>query len=251
MNKPTKGRSRPIKGRSGPIKGHGRPTRGGEGVGRKLGECESWGLLRGARQGNAVAASRLMRHYHEYLLRIANREFPRRLRNRVAPSDMVQDTLVRLQHSLRAFSGRSEPEIRMWLRRTLLNNIESTRRHHSSLKREIARDRCLHDMESLLTETTPSDDALRNDADGVLARILRELPPVHRQVLYYRHAEKLSFPQIGQRINRSADATRMLWSRAIRTLAAQAQDLPDLDIVGFWKGLSRDVLGTQGTRANG
>jgi RNA polymerase sigma-70 factor (ECF subfamily) len=51
-----------------------------------------------------------------------------------------------------------------------------------------------------------------------LARALERLPADYRKVLAYRHDEQLTFEEIGQRMQRTANAARMLWLRAVERL---------------------------------
>ena len=51
-----------------------------------------------------------------------------------------------------------------------------------------------------------------------LARAMERLPPDYRQVLALRHEQKLTFAQIGEQMQRSANAARMLWLRAVERL---------------------------------
>ena len=50
---------------------------------------------------------------------------------------------------------------------------------------------------------------------------LQGLSDEHRQVLRLRNWDGLSFAEIGGRLNRSEDAARKLWSRAVEKLQAK------------------------------
>ena len=51
-----------------------------------------------------------------------------------------------------------------------------------------------------------------------LQEALSQLSQDDQQVITLRHREHLTFPQIASHMNRSEDAVRMLWQRAIRRL---------------------------------
>ena len=51
-----------------------------------------------------------------------------------------------------------------------------------------------------------------------LARAMERLPPDYRQVITLRHEQQLTFEEIGQQMQRTANAARMLWLRAIECL---------------------------------
>lgn len=213
-----------------------------------LKESRSWELLKEARNGNAVAMSRLVRYYQRYLFEIANREFPRTLRGRVGPSDIVQDTLLKLQLCLSKFSGRSEVQLRMWLRRTLRNNLENTRRFHMSLRRDVARDRRLRYGRPLCQEPTPSRLSIQEETASALFTLIGKLPPLQQEVLYLRHAKGLTFPEIGQLLERSDDATRMLWIRVIRELQRQFEEVFSTDVPQVAKFMGNNSLGGAGEK---
>ena len=50
------------------------------------------------------------------------------------------------------------------------------------------------------------------------------LPVDYREVIVLRHIEGISFKEVGQRIQRSEGATRMLWLRAIERLRQTLDD---------------------------
>jgi len=181
-------------------------------------------LIDGAREGDAVAMARLIRRYYPYLMRIANREFPRRLRGRIGPSDIVQDALLKLQTCFAKFSGASEPQLRMWLRRTLRNCMENARRHHTSLRREVARDRDVQELQKVPRGKSPSRQLLRRELTGAVVDALYAMPPLQQQVLYLRHCEARSFAEISALLNKSPDATRMIWWRGLQFLREQFTD---------------------------
>jgi RNA polymerase sigma-70 factor (ECF subfamily) len=52
----------------------------------------------------------------------------------------------------------------------------------------------------------------------VLWRALERLPEDYRQVILFRFQEDRSFEEIGGLMNRSPDAARKLWSRAMERL---------------------------------
>src|SRR5207253_1741044 len=62
---------------------------------------------------------------------------------------------------------------------------------------------------------TPSQLASGNEQTADLERVLDRLSEDYRQVLVLRHREECSFEEIGRRMERSANAARKLWARAV------------------------------------
>jgi RNA polymerase sigma-70 factor (ECF subfamily) len=67
-------------------------------------------------------------------------------------------------------------------------------------------------------EDSPSTEALAREQIEELDRALARLPEHYRQVVLMRHREGLSFEAIGQRLERSGEAVRKLWARAVEQL---------------------------------
>jgi RNA polymerase sigma-70 factor (ECF subfamily) len=65
---------------------------------------------------------------------------------------------------------------------------------------------------------TPSDEAIEREEDEALQRALSRLPEDYRRVILLRHHEGRSLEEIGQLMQRSAEAVRKLWARAIERL---------------------------------
>jgi len=139
----------------------------------------------------------------------------------------VQDTFLEAQRDFQRFQGTTAEELRAWLRRVLLNNVANfTRQFRQRAKRDVGREVSLeaggssHERGAGLAADTvsPSDAALAQEQAQALARAMERLPEDYRQVLALRHEEQLTFEQIGQKMERTANAARMLWLRAVERL---------------------------------
>ena len=76
-------------------------------------------------------------------------------------------------------------------------------------------------------EETPSKTARVNELQKRVADAMDKLPADYRCIIELRNFEQRTFVEIGRIMNRSPDAVRMLWGRAIRRLAAEVG--PDND----------------------
>ena len=86
-----------------------------------------------------------------YLHLLAEIELGRRLRAKVDPSDIVQQSLLEAHRDRAALKGQTEPEVVGWLRTILARNLLNTGRDFGAQKRDIRRERtiatgtrCLH-----------------------------------------------------------------------------------------------------------
>jgi RNA polymerase sigma-70 factor (ECF subfamily) len=180
-----------------------------------------------AKAGSREALGKVLETFRAYLLLIADRQMDPDLRTKGGASDLVQETFLEAQRDFGQFQGTAVEELRAWLRRLLLNNVANfTRQYRQRAKREIGREVPLeaggssHERGAGLAADmlSPSGQAVANEQAEALARAVQRLPPDYRQVLGLRHEEQLTFEEIGQRMQRTANAARMLWLRAVEHL---------------------------------
>jgi RNA polymerase sigma-70 factor (ECF subfamily) len=187
------------------------------------------GLLRDARAGNADALGRLLEGCRNYLLMVANRELSPVVQGKLGPSDLVQETLGKALEDFGRFQGGSEDELLAWLRCILRNRLRNAVRHH--LARQANREVSLSDKSvdgpahRLSARTGPPDEqALARERLALLELALAALPEHYRQIIHWRQNERLSFAEIGQRLDRSENAARKLWTRALDELGRLLED---------------------------
>ena len=189
-------------------------------------------LLVAARESGGEQLGRLLQLYANYLKVLASTQLDSKLRGRLNPSDVVQDTLLEAHRDFGGFRGATEPELLAWLRRILLNNIgRMVEVHVLAAKRNVRRERSLEQMHNRLEQSSiqlraliadngvsPSSAAERQEDSRFLADQLAALADDHREVILLRNLEGLSFKDVADRMGRSHGAVRMLWLRAIESL---------------------------------
>ncbi len=184
-------------------------------------------LLRAAQTGSREATGELIERFRPYLLLIANQDLGVETQQKVAASDIVQDAMLSAQLAIDQFRGETVDELRGWLRQIVLNDIlETERRYHGTAKRKVRREVALADQQSghrpvaelTSPETTPTSRMMIREEAEALHRAMNRLSPEYRTVIELRNWQDLSFAEIGQRMNRSAEAARKLWSRAVLQL---------------------------------
>ncbi|REK15731.1 MAG: RNA polymerase factor sigma-70 [Planctomycetota bacterium] len=190
-------------------------------------------LLRSARNDDdGDAIGRLLELYRNYLTVLATTQFDRRLRQRVSPSDLVQDALLAAHRDFRQFNGDSERQFLAWLRQILIHCLHHAIDMHVKAKRRDVRcevsidqaatalDRSAMNLAEMLPDRAPSPSApLRARERAVtVANRLAGLRPAYREVIIMRNLQGLSFDEIAQRMDRNSGAVRMLWLRAVEKL---------------------------------
>jgi RNA polymerase sigma-70 factor (ECF subfamily) len=183
-------------------------------------------VLAQARESSRDALGRLWRHCQEYLLFVARKNIHPQLAGKVSPSDIVQETFLEAQRDFAGFRGEREEELRAWLARILMNNlVNASRRFTETEMRAVQREVPLPALSLDATADNLAGDSgtasakamAREKAEQVHQALLR-LPEHYRTVLQLRYERGLTFEQIALLVDRSAEATRKLWVRALGRL---------------------------------
>lgn len=193
-------------------------------------DVEKW--IVEARGGNAEALARLLQLCRPYLLGVANRELGTALQARVAPSDVVQDSLLEACRDFPRFAGSTEIDLLAWLRQILHHNLANERRWHvETAMRSVDREVPLAESPPielrhhiLDAAESPSAEAQARERDEALEQALQQLPEHYRQTLLLHTLEGLTFAQIGERFDCSAEAARKVWGRAAKELEQRLGD---------------------------
>jgi RNA polymerase sigma-70 factor (ECF subfamily) len=197
-----------------------------------LAQSEVSKLFTLAQQGSSSCLGQLLLLYTNYLKLLVTAQLDSRLRARVSPSDIVQDTFFEAHRDFNQFRGQTTAEFVAWLRRIVVNNLlRVVEQHVLAEKRDVRREVSIEEIGRRLEQSTmrletflvqasesPSGHAVRNEDEILLANALAELPDDYREILVLRHIEGLPFEEVAKRMDRSAGAVRMLWLRALKKL---------------------------------
>lgn len=207
----------------------------------ELSEGESFApLLLRARGGDNQARGELLQWYFHYLTILATTQLDQRLRRRVNPSDLVQETMLAAHRDFGGFRGQSQPELLGWLRQILINTLHRNFAKHvkagkRDIRREVSIDQFTHQVEEsacnlakLLPGDTDSPSAAMRERENAveLANQLSKLRGDYREVIVYRVLQGMSFEEIAERMDRSSGAVRMLWLRALDQFKRRCE-MPD------------------------
>jgi RNA polymerase sigma-70 factor (ECF subfamily) len=184
-------------------------------------------LLSKAQAGDESAIELLFRRLYPYLLLCAREELDADLRAKVRESDLVQQSCLEAHREFPKLSTDSVDSLVRWMVAILRSNAADLRRRFDAQRRQgIEPEFSLDDSRSSQAEsarqnlfeppTTESGNA--SVLDSELDDALKQLPEDYRTVILLRHRDKLSFAEIGERTERSADAARMCWTRAVKRL---------------------------------
>ena len=180
-----------------------------------------------ARAGSREAMGQVLETYRAYLLLVANRQIDPELQAKGGASDLVQETFLEAQRDFGQFHGGSGDELQAWLRQLLLNNIANfARRYRGTDKRQLSREVAIeretpsgNQQRDLLADSlSPSGHAMARERTQAIDQALSRLPQDYAQVITWRYREGLPFDEIARLMDRSENAVRKLWFRAIERL---------------------------------
>jgi RNA polymerase sigma-70 factor (ECF subfamily) len=198
----------------------------------KVGEFDS--RLRRARIQDSSARAKFLDAYRAYLCFLARDGIGVELQGKVAASDLAQDVMVAAQRDFPDFRGTSERELLAWLRRMLANRIVDYARKYGGARRR-AGERSMEDIlyessigfESVLAASgvSPSRHAEQREMATILTNALDRIDRDHQEVILLRNKSGLSWAEVAERMNRSPEAVRQLWVRALKSLKPRLKEL--------------------------
>jgi RNA polymerase sigma-70 factor, ECF subfamily len=178
----------------------------------------------GERAGPGVDLHR----YRDYLRLLARTQLPARLRAKLDPSDLVQQTLLEAHKDRDRFRGATSAEVAGWLRGILAHRLANAARHYDRDRRNVRRERSLQAaleassvrLEGWLADATipPADRADRNDQLLRLAGALAGLPEAQRLAVELRYLQGLSVKAVAEHLGRTPAAVGGLLHRALGQL---------------------------------
>lgn len=191
-------------------------------------------LLVRAKDGSESARGELFEHFCNYLELLARVELGRRLKTKVDPSDVVQESFLEAHRAFSSFRGDTEAEFAAWLRTILGRRVAHlVRRYLHNQGRDVRREQMLdvlldHSSQAIerglnSLQSSPSKRASQREQVLLLANALARLPDDYHEVVVLRHFEGLSFAQVAERMERSLDSVQKLWVRALARLRQELE----------------------------
>jgi len=182
-----------------------------------------------AKDGDESALNHLCNVYGPRILWLVRFRMGKELRSKLESVDLVQDVLVSALQDLRGFTYKNEGDFVRWLSRITENKLRNYLDRLHADKRDIRREIRLNTRGPILEDsfaaamepidnTTPSAILSKREEFDRLARAIDALKPDYRQVIVLAKIEGLPYREIGMKLGKSADAVRMLYSRAMAAL---------------------------------
>lgn len=180
-------------------------------------------LIDKARDGDGGAQSELAQHVQSYVSLMADKNLEQSIRSNVGPSDIVQQTLIKMVNGIDNYRGESKEEFFGWLNMIIRNEANRVSRDLKRQKRDIRKQKSFDAGDSLAqkinipedSHPTPGTEAISKEQLELFYTALDKLPEDYSTVIRLRSIEEKDFKTIGEEMNRSADAASKLWFRAV------------------------------------
>lgn len=166
--------------------------------------------------------------FREYLHLLARLQLNPRLASKIAPSDIVQQTLLRAHEKRDQYRGGTDAELVGWLRAILNSTLAEAVRHFGRQQRDAGLERSLQaalddsssNLERYLAQdqSSPSQQVMREEHLTRLAHALAELPEEQRTVIELRHLRGMPVTAIASQLDRSVASIAGLLRRGLKQL---------------------------------
>lgn len=179
--------------------------------------------------------ARPLESFRDYLLVLARARLDPRLRARLDPADLVQQTLLEAHRDLASFHGDSPQQMAAWLRRILARNLSNALRDLTRDCRDVSRELSLDALSSSATrieqwlsseQAPPDQQAQANEDLDRLAHAVAQLPDAQREVVELRFFHGLSITAVAEQTGRTAASVAGLLHRGLADLREKLQQEP-------------------------
>lgn len=184
-------------------------------------------LLRRAHAGSTEAVNTLLGECGPRLLALIRLRLGPGLRPHIESGDVLQETMLRAFMNIAQFEGKSRKTLMGWLAAIAGNEIRNQVQFHTRQQRDVGRTVPLDDeAEQIRAEVRSEISRLRVKEEArLLERAFEALSESQRDVILLRKYEELSFQEIGERLGKSAAASRMMFARAMAALTRKLREL--------------------------
>ena len=182
-----------------------------------------------AKEGDETALNQLCKVYGERVRWIVRLRMGEELRSKLESMDLVQEVLLSALKDLRDFRYQDEGDFLRWLSRIaenrLRDNVDKLHADKRDIRKEVRFDNYGPRTEGRsfgergqVDSTTPSVIMSRKEELDELAKAMEELKPEYKEVIVLTKIEGLSYKEISNRLGKSDEAVRKLFTRAMAAL---------------------------------
>ena len=194
-------------------------------------------LIGSARAGDMEALGSLLEQHRERFRIIARQKLGSVLKQRIDPSDVIQQTFLEAKRDFHCFKGEAPEQFVAWLNKILENNLGNTIQFHLlARKRSVLRERSGRDREQSpefdplpLKQLSPSQLAVQRELREHVKRTVDQLPVIEGEAIRLRYLQDHSLDEIAEQLQRSKQAVAGLLKRGLRRLRDKMPQQQDSD----------------------
>jgi RNA polymerase sigma-70 factor (ECF subfamily) len=173
-----------------------------------------------------LAVHHLLNRYQDRLCQVISVRLDRRLASRVDPEDVLQEAMLLAALRLQRYLEQRPVGYYAWLKSLVIDQIIRVHRQHlHAAKRTVCRER-MSDGRCRLPDSNPSNDEFGDHAPSPSQRaiaeeqcarirfVLSQLGDEDRELLWMRHARKMSHRAISQQLKITEEAAKSRVRRA-------------------------------------
>jgi RNA polymerase sigma-70 factor (ECF subfamily) len=185
--------------------------------------AETCALLERIARGDRQALEALLTRHRQSLRSFVDYHLDPRVRARVDPSDVVQETQMEVVRRMGDFLNRRPMPFHLWARKTAHEHLLRVRRdHRQRARRSVDREIACPDPSSLLLarpfvdrRASPSSHLAGKEQAERVSRAVGELSEADREILLLRDADGLAYDEIGCLLEVEPAAARKRYGRAL------------------------------------
>lgn len=181
-------------------------------------------ILERARESSGSPLGDLLEYFRPHLESFADRSVGAKLRRRMSPSDLVQETMLSATGQFHSFRGQTELELQAWLIELMRSRLtDGLRRHVFAESRRI--DREVPCSGSKIADASPTPVQLataRDDAQDLL-NIIEQLSPESQQIVRMRYLENHNFELISKTMGMPLTTVWRHWASALEKIKIRLQ----------------------------
>jgi len=191
-------------------------------------------LLDRARAGDREATSALFEHYLGRVVYLVRSSLHEPLRGRIETMDIVQEALVTACTRIKEFDPKSSGAFYSWMREIVKRKINESIKYYAADKRERSKEVPIGQAgagDHEAGEWVPAISSLHLgsyfDRMAAVQRLEAEINALdagQREALRLWYFEGLKPAEIAKRMDRSADACRMMVARALKSLGRKFKE---------------------------
>jgi len=187
-------------------------------------------LIRRFRDGDGEALCALFDRHEALLRRRIERWLPRDVRRRLSVGDVLQEARIVALERHRDFQPTGADGFRNWILGIAEMRVRYANQRHRdvakrSARREVTKPARAETAQFAGRGPTPSEVAIGAEAERIARRALAALPDDYREILRLTREEGLALREAAERLQRSYEATKKLYGRALTRLAAEFRRL--------------------------